>query len=109
MCEQYWPASFPDRCLLCFLKVLDGPLPPRQNGALGRARPARVQAPPTGWKLAYCVPESCPGPLTRISSQLGNYLHKLPGRGYIIIIDYIYYYFTFHQHCIWGRQNTYQH
>lgn len=46
MCEQYWSPAFPDCCLLWFLKVLEGPLPPRQNGSLGVGKASQSPGPP---------------------------------------------------------------
>lgn len=62
MCEQYWPASFPDRCLLCFLKVLDGPLPPRQNGALGAGKGGQSPGPPDRAEAGLLCPRKLPRP-----------------------------------------------
>lgn len=70
--------------------VSERPLAPEGPGGTS-APPARAQPLPTGWLLACWVgegPSRCP--LTRISSQLGNYVHRLPGHRYIIIIYYVY-------------------
>lgn len=64
---------------LWFLKALETPPPSTPRPMGGRA--SRSPAPPNRVKLAAGSEGPAGCPLTQISSQLGNYLHRLPAGG----------------------------